>query len=272
MSEYVDMDEITIGYLSWKRHDILRQTLESHKRNGLFELIPPANRMIFFQEISEVDRAIADEYGLQVRGSENNIGTAGGFEELVRRCKTAHFLFCENDWMLIEDKGVCTEILGDCLTLLEQEESRLVRLRHKRKPGVPLYSRPSDVGEWMRGGPDGCRYKLESLSWVDDPCGCYAPGTLVEHQGNHKWYMTTLHHQSWSNNVFIANTQWLKNVIVPLLSSSSGHDKYTGLEDVLINFERHVGQRADLDRLIENYKRVHLVAGDGLFTHQDRLI
>lgn len=40
------MDQITIGYLSWKRHDILEQTLQSHKENGLFDIIPPENRII----------------------------------------------------------------------------------------------------------------------------------------------------------------------------------------------------------------------------------
>ena len=56
------MNEITIGYLSWKRHDILEQTLKSHKENGLFDIIPPENRIIFFQEISQQDRNIAYKY------------------------------------------------------------------------------------------------------------------------------------------------------------------------------------------------------------------
>ena len=44
------MNKISIGYLSWKREKILTQTLESHKTNGLFDLIKPENRFIFFQE------------------------------------------------------------------------------------------------------------------------------------------------------------------------------------------------------------------------------
>ena len=266
------MDEITIGYLSWKRHDILKQTLESHRNNGLFNIIPPSNRMIFYQEISDADLAIADEYGLQVYGSDSNIGINGGFMDLVRRCKTKYFIFCENDWMLIEDEKVCREMLEDCTALLDQEDNCVVRLRHRREPGVPLYSRPSDVNEWLKNGSNGCPYKLESLSWLDYPCCRYTPGILTEHRGKHIWYMTTLDHQKWSNNVFIASTEWLKNILLPLVEEFQDVDKYSGLESILIDFNQHMGKTTDVDRLIENYKNVRLGAGDGLFTHQDRLV
>jgi hypothetical protein len=56
------MDNITIGYLSWKRHNILRQTLNSHLQNGLFDLIKKENKIIFFQEISDTDIKIANEF------------------------------------------------------------------------------------------------------------------------------------------------------------------------------------------------------------------
>ena len=54
------MNRITIGYLSWKRHNILNQTLNSHKLNGLFDIINTNNRNIFFQELSVEDKNIAN--------------------------------------------------------------------------------------------------------------------------------------------------------------------------------------------------------------------
>ena len=45
------MENITICYLSWKRNEVFDQTLKSHRDNGLFDLILPENRIIFFQEI-----------------------------------------------------------------------------------------------------------------------------------------------------------------------------------------------------------------------------
>ena len=43
------MVQITIGYLSWKRNSILEQIFKSHKENGLFGMIHPENRIIFFK-------------------------------------------------------------------------------------------------------------------------------------------------------------------------------------------------------------------------------
>lgn len=60
------MNEITIGYLSWKRRNILEQTLNSHKENGLFDIIKPQNRIIFFQEISQQDINIANKHELNI--------------------------------------------------------------------------------------------------------------------------------------------------------------------------------------------------------------
>ena len=38
------MNNITIGYLSWKRHNVFEQTLSSHMNNGLFDIIKSENR------------------------------------------------------------------------------------------------------------------------------------------------------------------------------------------------------------------------------------
>ena len=89
------MNEITIGYLSWERHDILEQTLKSHKENGLFEIIAPENRIIFFQEISQQDKNIANKYNLNTLGNKENIGILNAFVELVQKCQTKYFIFCD---------------------------------------------------------------------------------------------------------------------------------------------------------------------------------
>ena len=98
------MDDITIGYLSWKRHEIFRQTLNSHKTNGLHDLIKPCNRIIFFQELSIEDINIANEFQCKYIGEQDNIGILNAFIKLVESCQTKYFIFCENDWYLCENK------------------------------------------------------------------------------------------------------------------------------------------------------------------------
>jgi hypothetical protein len=73
------MDNITIGYLSWKRHNILEQTLNSHKINGLFNLIKSNNKIIFFQELSQKDIDIANNFNCKYFGDINNIGILNAF-------------------------------------------------------------------------------------------------------------------------------------------------------------------------------------------------
>ena len=266
------MDEITIGYLSWRRHNILEQTLKSHQENGLFNIIPPQNRIIFFQEISEKDKQIADKYCLNTLGNKKNIGILNAFIELVENCKTKYFIFCENDWLLIENKHICTNLLGDCIKILNSNKKNIIKLRHTKNPGKPLYSRPNDVDKWLNGKYHGSPYKLESLSWLDDPNKYYKSGVLNEIQYNYKWYSTTLEHQRWSNNIFIANTEFLKKTILPMMINFKNTDNYLGLEDVLINYHKILGKDERADKHINEYKTLRLVAGMGLFTHQDKII
>ena len=266
------MDQITIGYLSWKRHDILEQTLQSHKENGLFDIISPENRTIFFQEISQRDRNIANKYNLNTLGNKENIGILNAFIELIKNCKTKYIIFCENDWLLIENIDLCRNVFNDCIQLLNDNEKNIIKLRHIKNPGNPLYSRPSDVNRWLNEYDHEFSYKLESLSWLDNPNKYYKSGILDEIQYNYKWYSTTLEHQKWSNNIFIANTDFLKNTITPMLLNFKNTDKYLGLEEILINYNKALGKNEEHDRYISEYKTLKFIAGFGLFKHQDKLI
>tara|TARA_B100000073_G_scaffold347263_1_gene361059 strand:- start:1229 stop:2029 length:801 start_codon:yes stop_codon:yes gene_type:complete len=266
------MNEITIGYLSWKRRNILEQTLQSHQENGLFDILKPQNRIIFFQEISQQDINIAKTYELNILGNEENIGILNAFIELVKNCKTKYFIFCENDWLLIENKKMCEDVLNDCIQLLNKDQKNVIKLRHIKNPGNPLYSHPSNVHEWLNGKYHGFPYKLESLSWLDDPNKYYKSGVLNEIQYKYKWYSTTLEHQRWSNNIFIANTKFLKNTMVPMITNFKDTHKYLGLENILINYHSILGKNEQIDKYINEYKTLKVVAGMGLFTHKDKKV
>jgi hypothetical protein len=280
------MDELTIAYLSWKRQDILEQTLESHKINGLFDIIPEKNRIIFFQEISGNDIITANKYNLNVLGSTKNIGVLDAFIELVEKCKTKYFLFSENDWLLTENKDVCKNTIDDCIQIIDNgKEGTCIKLRHRINPGMPnalsywksLYI---DKKEGEKEYDDFC-YKLHSLHWLEEPHKFYKPGTLNELQYNYKWYSTTLKHESWSTNAYIVNTEFLKNVVVPLLKETVPFWKpdhrnlsfnYLGLENILVHYKNYYGKSEKLDSLLDRYGTLELVAGRGLFTHKDTVI
>lgn len=271
-------DKITIGYLSWKRHDIFKQTLNSHKDNGLFELIPPTNRLIFYQEISQEDINIANEFECNYIGNNKNIGILNAFIELVQNCKTEYFIFCENDWYLIENKKFTEIILNDCIHMLNNNYSDVIRLRHRQNPGHPLCSRPSNIIKWLQNGVSNFPYKIESLSWLRFPDKIYN-NLLEEFEGNSKWYTTTLDHQQWSNNIYISKTEYLKNVVISLLKcililneNENENDMYGALEDILnSNYNNYYGKNDELDNIIIKYKNTRISGGEGLFTHKDKI-
>ena len=122
------MEEITIGYLSWKRYNIFEQTLNSHKNNGLFDLIHPENRIIFFQELSDIDIKIAKKYYCNFIGSNTNIGILSAFIQLIEKCKTEYFIFCENDWFLIENKDIVEKLLSDCIDLIKSNNIDIINI------------------------------------------------------------------------------------------------------------------------------------------------
>lgn len=246
------MNHLTIGYLSWKRHSILEQTLQSHKDNGLFDMIPPINRFIYFQEINKTDTAIANKFNCECIGTAQNIGILNAFVNMVEHCKTEYFIFCENDWYLMENKSVTNKIIEDSIQLLTNNHADIVKLRHRKFHGEPLYSKPIHVDNWLRSNYHGCPYKLESLSWLDKPNEVYR-NIMQEYDGNYKWYITNLHHQHWSNNVFISKTIYLKECVLPLLMYCiEENHKYSGLEDILINYRNYIGKHPALDPIIKN--------------------
>jgi hypothetical protein len=264
-----DMNSITIGYLSWNRHDILIQTLESHMRNSLFNIIKPENRLIFFQNISEKDINIANKYECKYFGDSNNIGILNGFIKLVEKCETEYFIFSENDWLLIEDNNIVRETLQDCIYMLKNNRTDVIRLRSSKNPGNPLYSRPKNVSDWKENNVLSFHYKLESLAWLEKPNEIYN-NMLEECHLNSIWYITTLKNQSWSNNIFIAKTSYLKNIILPLIKVfSNNNDLYLGLEEILINYNSYLGKNTELDNLILLYNNTKIAGGNGLFMHKD---
>ena len=54
------VNNLSIGMLSYKHQKTLTNTLNSYKRNGLLDFCK--NTTIFFQAITEEDKAVADSF------------------------------------------------------------------------------------------------------------------------------------------------------------------------------------------------------------------
>jgi len=238
--------EITIGILSWRSHLTLINTLDSFKNGGLLDL---TKVVIYFQEISDKDIEIATRYGVKYFGSTVNTGIIGGFYELLVRCETKYFIFCENDFELVHDKDETSAVLRDCQNLLDNYQVDKINLRDRKQYGEPLFSKPKEeIGTFRLGM--GYPYKIESLYFVDKPEDMF-PGVFNIVNLDYQWYICDSVHQKWSNNVFISKTDWLKSKLLSLIQTNLTNKSSFMMEELIISS-------------LKDYK---ICSGIGLFKH-----
>jgi hypothetical protein len=258
--------DITIGYLCWKKYGIFRQTLISHRK--LHELIPKEKRIIFFQEIDDEAVALAHEFNCTYMGSKNNVGIMDAFIELVNRCQSQYFIFCENDFLLLNSPDFCIKkTLEDSVSLLQEYETGQVKLSNTKNPGF-LYITPKNKERWMTEDRREFRYKIESLSWVD--ASIYPEMQIIEK--NYKWYKVGYRDQNWSNHIYMCNTSFLRDTVLPLLSFAKETNKmldvrYQGLEDTLNFPERIERKDCEIDKKISTLRQRVVLSGGGDFYH-----
>jgi len=260
-------NKITIGYLSWKRQDIFKQTLESHKQNGLFDIVPSENRIIFFQEISNEDKDIAKLYNCKYIGNKENIGILNAFIELVEACKTEYFIFCENDFILMENNYDIIKTINDTNSILKDDKYAQIKLSNYKNPGF-LYINGNN--EWLEQNQENFKYKVESLSWIPNPKTFYNNQQIVNY--NYEWFIFNNEDQVWSNHIYACNTNFLKNIIIPLLKHNRDNNfkldiKYQGLESTLVDIDNIPNKNEYIINLIEEYKKRKIYSGGGNFYH-----
>jgi len=220
---------MSIGVLSWGQHKTLRNTLQSYETFGLNKL--DAERIIFFQEITDQDIQIADEFGYKAIGAETNIGIAQGYKRLVEESTSDLFLFLENDWLLLEDPS---DQMFEASELLRNEIVDVVRFRSRKYPGNPLWTRQYEGKELEH--PE---FLLDSIHWTDPSKFRY-----ISHLNG--WYFTNSMFANWTNNPTMFRTKWLRKNILP-----------------------HIGNR-DIEVDVQDWWKTQVFGvaqGEGLFTH-----
>lgn len=222
---------LTLGILSWKSHSTLRNTLESYRTFGLDTLA--SQRVIWFQEITDEDREIAEEYGYEAIGSDTNVGIAGGYKGLVEHATGSVFLFLENDWVLLENP---IQALVEGIYTLSTMQVDVIRYRHRDRPGVPLWTYQFQGHELEHP-----THLLDSVHWTD-PDRFPQIDRLVM-AGT--WFVTRARYANWTNNPTMFRVDWLKENILPRMAG-------------------------DIEQGIQSWweQQDYLVAqGEGLFTH-----
>ena len=127
-----------VGILSWRngmeRGGLsLRNSLATYKQAGLFELVGEA--LLWCQEISAPDRALADDIGLRIDGSPDNQGILGGFKNLATAMTSDILVLLENDLPLIEPREELIRQFTLAQAAIRSGAVQVFRLRHVAEPG-----------------------------------------------------------------------------------------------------------------------------------------
>lgn len=190
---------MTLAILSWGAHRTLVNTLESYRTFG----IDDPEKIIWFQEITETDKRIAAKYGFKAYGSDKNIGIAQAYKNLVEKATGDTFLFLENDWMALESG----DRLKYGLELLYSGVVDVVRFRHRRFPGAPLWTTQYQGTELEK--PE---FLLDAIHWTNEPEKKFAGYINQEDNG---FYSTHSRFANWTNNPTMFKTEFLIDNILP---------------------------------------------------------
>lgn len=237
---------ISIGILSWKSNQTLRNTLESYKKNGLLEIANDVT--LFFQECSEEDIEIAREYNIPFIAFNSNIGIGNAFIKLSQIAETENVLLLENDWELTEDKKTTFERLKSGIKILNSGYN-CVRYRHRKNPGYPLYSKNVYEGNELEHYDEitqlNSPHLIECFHWVDNPDVIFADKIKKEND----YYTTTSRWSSFTNNPCLYKKNFYLNNI----------KKFKDKGKLLENDISYWWVR-------QNFK---VACSEGLFTHND---
>lgn len=261
---------LSIGILSWKSNQTLRNTLNSYLKNGLFELVNDIT--LFFQEVSEEDRKIANEYNIPFIGMEENIGIGPALIKLVEVSRTKNVLLLEHDWELIENKETTFKRLESGINLLNSGHS-LVRYRHRKNPGYPLYTQQAYQGKELNNFEPNIEldspHLMDCIHWIENP-ELEFPDKISK-EGDH--FVSTSRWSNFTNNPCMYKKDFYLQTVYPFKNGKSNNpDFYKSFLDNLKHYGSVEPWKCGLEVDIgywwsrQNFK---VAWGEGLFTHND---
>lgn len=244
------MENFSIGILSWHSTDVLINTLTSYHDNGLLSLCSDVK--IWFQEITDEDKAIAAHYGVKAIGSKDNVGIGKAFLELAKNASNEKILLLEHDWELIESFEITKHRLESGLKLLDWGYD-CVRYRSRKNYGYPHFSdRNYRFNPHQYFDPEiqmPYPHLLDTVHWSEDPDVEYKGKIGKQIINEDIYYVAPSKYANWTNNPCVYNKKFYVDTVKP-----------------------YTGGGIDLEGKIsywwarQNYNVAH---GEGLFKHND---
>ena len=131
MGKVINNKSVGIGVLSWNAHETLQKALNSYPEEFLGQF---DQKHIYFSDISDTDKQIANHYNWDYSGGPNK-GIAAGMKHLAENLHTDYILLLQNDNPLCERPDFARKHIKDAISLIEDGHADLARMRHRWKVG-----------------------------------------------------------------------------------------------------------------------------------------
>lgn len=245
------MATLALGILSWRAPETLAATLQTYAAGGLFDLF--TEKRVYFQEISDEDRAVAAHYGLTAEGTDANTGIEGGVRALVGGTRAELILLLENDCPLVVDPETAKEALHRAAADMARHDIPVFRMRSRRHPGEnftrtdkyqslfavrgPLDSdihihTPSPLGILARRSlrPLKARRFRGDAAYVErDPVSAQPKAIRVSDHGN---FLTDSRFINWSNQSVLVRPDFMRDILFPGVEANPSNRVIAGVQDL----------------------------------------
>lgn len=271
------MTTLALGLLSWRAPETLAATLDTYAARGLFDLFD--EKRVYFQQITDTDRAVAARHGLTAEGDGRNTGIEGGVRALVGGTRADLILLLENDCPLVVDAATARDALERAVRDMADHAIPVFRMRSRRHPGEgftradkyqglfgvrdPLdsdivFHPPSPVAALARRTLrplKARRFRGDAVYVERDPVA--AQGRAVAHTENGN-YMTDSRFINWSNQSVLVRPAFMRDTLFPGIDAHPSARTIAGAQDL---------ERAANRRWWRALRVPVGISDTGLFTH-----
>lgn len=270
-----------LGIVSWRSHDTLRATLEAHREAGLTAAVDRA--LIWFQDLSDDDRAIAREFGYEAAGGPN-CGIAEGMANIAETLGTDLVLFLENDCPCVEPLAEVISQFDRSRQLFAADEIDILRLRHRwivgdgfrlRRylayfPPVALHpeftqhdqlafaASPARAALTRRLRPAKARNLSGRALYVEEFPEQTQPGRIRSHPAEDGLYLTDSRYLNWTNQSVLTTRRFFLDTIMPYVRAHPSGRTSNGFQS----------PERPLNCAWWRRQRFRIAVGRGLFTHR----
>ncbi len=206
---------VSVAVFTHRKAAVLCNTLLSYKKGGLLDVVEEA--AVYCNEATALDEAVCGGIPIRFVSRPDCNSLAVAQNQAATESSSEYILFLEDDFFLLSGEESTRRILEEALSVLSvSQDVEAVRLRHRQRPGHPLY--PS----WFMGAEDEGDLRkrghlLDCVHWYPRP-EVEVPQVQVSKVPGlaDDWYVASHRNACYTNNPCLYRRDWWLTHILPI--------------------------------------------------------